>query len=117
CKDCGVALPKITRFLSNTSRWVAGNNPGQALPGWIFVLLTPIIVFVLIKLSRKATPGRAFFDTLTLWTPVFGKLIRKTTIARFTRTLGTLISAGVPILEAVLVTRGTSGRYVFGHAL
>jgi type IV pilus assembly protein PilC len=52
-----------------------------------------------------------------LWTPVFGKLIRKTTIARFTRTLGTLISAGVPILEAVLITRDTCGNYVFEKAL
>src|SRR5262249_30870234 len=87
------------------------------IPGWAFILAAPFVIFFLIKLSRKATPGRAFFDTLTLWTPVFGKLIRKTTIARFTRTLGTLISAGVPILEAILITRDTSGNWVFEKAL
>ena len=52
------------------------------------------------KLIRKATPGRAATDTVMLWVPVFGNLIRKTTTARFTRTLGTLISSGVPILTA-----------------
>jgi type IV pilus assembly protein PilC len=116
-KDFGVALPKITRFLIDSSRWVAGNNPGQSLPGWVFILITPVVLFVLVKLARKATPGRAALDTVILWTPVFGKLIRKTTIARFTRTLGTLISAGVPILEAILITRDTSGNYVFEKAL
>ena len=49
--------------------------------------------------------------------PVIGNLIKKTAIARFTRTLGTLIAAGVPILEAILITRDTSGNYVFEKAL
>ena len=49
--------------------------------------------------------------------PVIGTLIKKTAIARFTRTLGTLIAAGVPILEAILITRDTSGNYVFEKAL
>jgi type IV pilus assembly protein PilC len=115
--DFGVPLPAITRWLIDVSSWVAGNNVGQTIPGAIFVLLSPIVMIVLVKLARKATPGRAFFDYLTLWTPVFGTLIRKTTIARFTRTLGTLISAGVPILEAILITRDTSGNYVFEKAL
>ncbi len=57
------------------------------------------------------------FDYLILWTPVVGKLVRKTIIARFTRTMGTLISAGVPILEAVTITSQTSGNYVFEKAL
>src|SRR5690606_8041326 len=77
------------------------------------LLVAPIIF----KLLRKTGPGRAFFDVLFLWTPIFGGLIRKTVIARFTRTLGTLISAGVPILEAVTITKETSGNYVFEKAL
>jgi type IV pilus assembly protein PilC len=48
---------------------------------------------------------------------VIGGLIRKTAIARFTRTLGTLVAAGVPILEAITITRDTSGNYVFEKAL
>jgi type IV pilus assembly protein PilC len=49
--------------------------------------------------------------------PIFGGLIRKTTIAKFTRTLGTLIGAGVPILDAVTITAETSGNFVFERAL
>jgi type IV pilus assembly protein PilC len=76
----------------------------------------PLIV-VFWKLIRKAGPGRAITDTGLLYIPVFGTLVRKTVIARFTRTLGTLVSAGVPILEAVKITKETSGNYVFEKAL
>jgi type IV pilus assembly protein PilC len=115
--DFGVELPALTMWLINTSRWVAGTNAGQMIGGWVFIVLALPVIFVTFKLIRKAGPGRAVTDTLFLWSPVFGKLIRKTTIARFTRTLGTLISAGVPILEAVLITRDTCGNYVFEKAL
>jgi type IV pilus assembly protein PilC len=115
--DFGVKLPGLTRWLINTSRWVAGTNPGQPIPGAFIILPSPIIAIVLFKLIRKAGPGRAATDTVFMWTPIFGKLIRKSTIARFTRTLGTLVSAGVPILEALLITRDTSGNYVFEKAL
>lgn len=117
-REFGVKLPALTLWLTSTSRWVAGTaNPDQAVPGWVFIVFSPVILWALFKLIRKAGPGKAITDTLFLWTPIFGKLIRKTTIARFTRTLGTLISAGVPILEAILITRDTSGNYVFEKAL
>lgn len=117
-KDFGVALPWLTQWLIQTSRWVAGTaSPDQSMPGAVWVVAFPFIAFFFWKLIRKAGPGRAFTDILMLWTPVFGKLIRKTTIARFTRTLGTLISAGVPILEAIKITAETSGNYVFEKAL
>lgn len=61
--------------------------------------------------------GRAVTDVIRMKIPVIGTLIKKTSIARFTRTLGTLIAAGVPILEAILITRDTSGNYVFEKAL
>ncbi|MBX3357534.1 MAG: type II secretion system F family protein [Phycisphaeraceae bacterium] len=116
-KDFQVSLPSITRSLIEASRWVAGNNIGQTIPGAVWIFLSPFLIIILVKLARKATPGRALFDQLLLWTPVIGTLARKTTIARFTRTLGTLISAGVPILEAILITRDTCGNYVFEKAL
>src|SRR5262249_8868029 len=103
--DFGVALPALTRWLINTSRWVAGNRPDQSVPGWIFVVFSVPAIFFLWKLIRKAGPGKAITDTVLIRLPIFGNLIRKSTIARFTRTLGTLISAGVPILEAILITR------------
>mgnify|MGYP000667802234 CR=1 FL=1 len=116
-RDFGVALPALTRMLINVSGWVAGNKVGQTIPGWVWILVAPILMIVFIKFARKATPGRAALDTAILWTPVFGGLVKKSVTARFTRTLGTLISAGVPILEAVLITRDTSGNYVFEKAL
>ncbi|MEL7484511.1 MAG: type II secretion system F family protein, partial [Planctomycetota bacterium] len=116
--DFGVALPALTVWLTAASRWVAGTaSPDQAIPGALILLPAPIVVWILFKLIRKAGPGRALTDMIFLWTPVFGNLIRKTVIARFTRTLGTLISAGVPILEAVTITKETSGNYVFEKAL
>lgn len=115
--DFGVQLPGLTQWLIDTSRWMAGTGPDQQIPGWVFVVIALPALFIFFKLIRKAGPGKAATDTLFLWTPVFGKLIRKTTIARFTRTLGTLISAGVPILEAVTITSQTAGNYVFEKAL
>src|ERR1051325_5340564 len=115
--DFGVALPWLTRWLMRTSRWFAGTLPDQGIPGAPIALPFPLIAFIFWKLIRKAGPGRAATDYMILYTPVFGPLVRKTVIARFTRTLGTLVSAGVPILEAIKITKETSGNYVFEKAL
>ena len=115
--DFGVDLPLLTVWLINTSRWFAGNEPGQAIPGGLIFGVGLVVGFILVKVSRKTPPGKALTDILILWTPIFGSLVRKTVVARFTRTLGTLISAGVPILEAVTITKETSGNYVFEKAL
>ncbi|MDX2130919.1 MAG: type II secretion system F family protein [Planctomycetota bacterium] len=116
-RDFGVALPALTRGLIYASRWFAGTNAGQQIPGVLIVLPSPFVIWILWTLIRKAGPGRAATDTVLLYSPIFGKLVRKTVIARFTRTLGTLISAGVPILEAIKITKETSGNYVFEKAL
>ncbi|MCB1282090.1 MAG: type II secretion system F family protein, partial [Salinibacterium sp.] len=116
--DFGVALPGITLWLINTSRWVAGNGPGMIpFQGGLIIGGSAFMAIVFWKLIRKAGPGRAITDRLLVMAPIFGKLIRKTTIARFTRTLGTLISAGVPILEAVTITAQISGNAVYEKAL
>jgi type IV pilus assembly protein PilC len=97
---------------------VAGtSSKDQVVPGVVWILVSPVLIFLFFKLIRKTGPGRAATDWLVLKIPVVGGLVRKTAIARFTRTLGTLISAGVPILEAILITRDTSGNYVFEKAL
>ncbi len=115
--DFGVALPKITTMLIETSRWVAGSTPGQSVPGAIVIFGVLLTIPIFWKLIRSAGPGRAITDWILLKVPVLGTLIRKTVIARFTRTLGTLIAAGVPILEAVTITAETSGNAVFQKAL
>lgn len=118
--DFGVELPPLTLFLMNASKWMSGDYPtkgAMTIPGAVWVMASPFLLIILLKLARKTRPGKAVFDTIFLYMPVFGPLTRKSTIARFTRTLGTLVTAGVPILEAILITRDTCGNYVFERAL
>ena len=115
--DFGVQMPLVTQKLIDTSSWMAGNMAGQRVPGWILILGVPFGLFFLNKLARKSNVGRMITDRALLLLPVMGGLVRKTTIAKFTRTLGTLINAGVPILEAITITKETSGNYIFEQAL
>jgi type IV pilus assembly protein PilC len=87
------------------------------IPGWAIIMFTPVVLLLGLKFMRKTKFGRAAFDWTIIKIPVLGMLIRKTTVARFTRTLGTLISAGVPILEAINITRDTCGNWVYERAL
>lgn len=116
-EDFGVELPWLTIWLTDTSMWMAGRNPGQVVPGAVIFVGTVIAIPFVWKLVRMAKPGRALTDRMVLWTPVIGNVSRKSTVAKFTRTLGTLISAGVPILEAIRITADTSGNAVFEKAL
>ncbi len=106
-------LPKVTEFLIVASSWFATGTP----PGWAIVLMTPVAVFLIIKLLKQGRGGRYFLDRCYMAVPIMGSLLRKSSIARFTRTLGTLIAAGVPILEAINITRETSGNEVYARAL
>ena len=116
--DFDVKLPGLTLFLIDTSNWIAGTtSKNQAVPGVVWILVSPFLFVIIFKLVRKTEFGRAGFDVVFVKTPGLGNLVRKTTIARFTRTLGTLISAGVPILEAVLITRDTCGNWIYERAL
>ncbi len=116
--DFEVELPGLTIWLTEASMWVAGKaSPDQTIPGAIWIVISPVLIFLVLKLIRMTGPGRATTDIIRIKAPIIGPLVKKTAIARFTRTLGTLISAGVPILEAILITRDTSGNYVFEKAL
>jgi len=115
--DFEIELPGLTKFLINASSWVAGKQPGQMVPGWAVIVAAPFVLIAFIKVFKKTGFGRASIDWGVLKIPVVGVLVEKTTVARFTRTLGTLVSAGVPILEAVNITRDTCGNWVFERAL
>jgi len=115
--DFDTTLPGLTMFLISASKWMAGTHEGQSLPGAVVVGLSPFIIFFSIKLLRKTDGGRLVLDTIALNLPVIGALVGKTSVAKFTRTLGTLIRAGVPILDAILITRDTSGSAVYQKAL
>lgn len=112
-KDFDVVLPGPTLFLIGVSDWFVLGNP----PGWVFILVGPIAVYMLFKLIRQSHGGRYVTDFVGLKIPVVGKLLEKNAVARFTRTLGTLVAAGVPILEAINITRETAGNEVYARAL
>ncbi len=80
---------------------------------WFLIPSIPIGIWLMVKLLRKFEYGRAGWDLFTLKMPIFGQLVEKNTMARTTRTLGTLVSSGVPILEALNITRETSGNAMF----
>src|SRR6185295_2160904 len=109
-KDFGTKLPPITQMLLDVSRWFANW-------GWAYVLATPIVVSLIWKLIRTSEGGKYATDAIKLKVPILGNILGKTAIARFTRTLGTLISAGVPILDAINITKETCGNEVYSRAL
>ena len=111
--DFDTVLPPITQFLIDFSSWFVGGRP----PGVCFLIFGPIVAFMLFKLIRSSQTGRYVTDFVALKMPVFGNMFQKSSIARFTRTLGTLIGAGVPILEAILITKETAGNEVYARAM
>jgi type IV pilus assembly protein PilC len=104
-KDFGTKLPEMTTILINISQWT-GNN-------WYLIPGIPIGIWLFIKLLRKFPFGRKGWDLFCLKMPIFGQLVEKNIVARTTRTLGTLVASGVPILEALHITRETSGNTIF----
>lgn len=105
----GVALPLPTRMVMGLSEFVGHF-------WWFFILGSVALVFG-IRQIRKNPKGLYITDKILLAIPVIGMLLRKIAVARFTRTLGTLITSGVPILEGLAITARTSGNAVLQEAL
>lgn len=104
-KDFNMTLPDMTKALMATSNWFAEY--------WYILPLFPLSFWLLIKLIRLSRTGNYAVDRVYLWIPIIGPLIEKTVVARTTRTLGTLVASGVPILEALSIVRETSNNAVF----
>ncbi len=102
-------LPKITLFVIGVSNFV--KNHGLILLGAIIVLVAAY------RFIARTTGGRTAIDRFKLRVPLFGDLLRKTAISRFSRTLGTLVTSGVPILQALNITRKTAGNTVIANAI
>jgi len=105
----GVALPLPTRIVVGLSSFVGHF-------WWFFIVGVVALVFA-VKQILKNPRGRYYFDAMLLKLPIMGILLRKIAVARFTRTLGTLITSGVPILEGLAVTARASGNAVLEEAL
>jgi len=107
----GKSLPKITRVVLAVSGWIAFHY------GWAVLLGVPFATVFTLRFVRRFRPGRYVLDSIKLRMPVVGQLTSKVSVTRWTRTLGTLISAGVPILDAINVTRETAGNEVYAKML
>jgi type IV pilus assembly protein PilC len=104
-------LNQVTKTVLGISDWIAYRF------GWLILICVPFVLVILLRFVRQFKAGRIVLDSIKLRLPVIGQLSSKIAVTRWTRTLGTLISAGVPILDALQVTRETAGNEVFARML
>ena len=107
-KDFGVPLPGMTTFLIGASHFV--------IKYFYIVFMFPLFFWIFLKLLYRNKTGAYVCDRILLMIPVMGAIVEKSTVARTTRTLGTLVTSGVPILESLAIVRETAGNVVFERA-
>lgn len=107
-EDFGTELPGITKLLIACSDSVVNY--------WYLGPVIPLAIYIMFKIIRKNKTGAYILDWLALKIPLLGTILRKSIVARTARTLGTLVASGVPILEALAITRDTSGNGIFVKA-
>jgi type IV pilus assembly protein PilC len=108
-KDFGGAMPAPTQFLIDISHFLTGY--------WYFVFGIPVALFIAWRAWVGTERGRRQWDAFILKLPVIGPLIRKIAVARFTRTLGTMLSSGVPILDALEIVAKSAGNKVIERGI
>ncbi|NWF76133.1 MAG: type II secretion system F family protein [Nitrospirae bacterium] len=106
----GGTLPLPTRIIVGISSFIAGI-------GGLMTLGAIIALIVFIIQVRRTEKGKYIIDRILLKLPIFGVLLNKVAVAKFTRTLGTLVSSGVPILDGLEITAKTSGNKVIEYAI
>jgi type IV pilus assembly protein PilC len=102
-------LPAITQFVIGASRFMQAH--------WLVLVGALVAIVAGYKFANRTKPGKSVIDRVKLHLPLFGDLNRKTAISRFARTLGTLVTSGVPILQALNITRDTAGNLVIAKAI
>ena len=100
--DFGGALPAPTQIVINLSRFTTEN--------YLYIIFALVGAFIAFKLFYRTERGRILVDNWVLFLPLFGSLLRKVAVARFSRTLSTMISSGVPILRSLDIVSRTSGN-------
>ena len=109
-KDIGIELPALTQFLMTCSEILRSY--------WSLVIIAGIMAFVFAYKQYYKTPvGKVTIDRLSLKMPLFGDLIQKSAVARFSRTFGALTRSGVPILTCLEIVRDTSGNQIVANAI
>src|SRR5260370_41898198 len=95
-------LPPVTRFVLGVTTFMQHDG--------LVLLAAVVAIVVLYNFTNRTRGGRLVIDNFKLRMPLFGNLNRKTAISRFARTFGTLLTSGVPILQALNITRDTAGN-------
>ena len=108
-KDFGSTLPAPTQIVIDMSNFFKSNI--------IFLILGAFLLSWIIQKIYKTDKGRVKIDHMILWSPVIGTLVRKVAVAKFTRTLSTLLQSGVPILDSLQVVARTSGNKIIERAV
>ncbi len=102
-------LPVITNFVIGISTGLKDH--------WLIVFAAFVTLMTCYRFVARTSSGRTVIDSFKLRLPLFGDLNRKTVISRFARTLGTLVTSGVPILQALNITRETAGNAIIADAI
>jgi type IV pilus assembly protein PilC len=105
----GQSLPGFTVFVLSISEAVKDH--------FVRTMIEILVVFIIFNIFIRLKFGRKIWDKFKLVMPVLGPVVSKVAISRFTRTLGTLISSGVPILQALTIVKETSGNVIIGNAV
>jgi len=116
-ENVDLKLPAMTQLLINISSFFRSNIYYTHPPFIGIIPLIPLGIYLLFRFIKSTERGKMFFDAAKLNLPIFGVLVRKSAVARFSRTLGTLITSGVPILQALNIVRETSGNEVISQAV
>ncbi|MBT8080294.1 MAG: type II secretion system F family protein [Gammaproteobacteria bacterium] len=106
----GADLPAFTRFVIEISQFVRDQ-------GWILTIIAVLIVYTFFYFKKRSRPMRHFLDRVILRVPIIGPILQKAAIARYARTLSTMFSAGVPLVEALESVAGATGNIVYEVAV
>jgi type IV pilus assembly protein PilC len=109
-KDMGATLPFLTKFVMNVSHFLV------SIKG-VGVIVLLVVAIIFLRRWTKTPAGRHKLDAAKLKLPIFGSLFHKMSLSRFSRTLGTLVSSGVPILQALEITSNTVGNALVAEAV
>lgn len=105
----GAQLPAITQFVMGVSRWLQNNI--------IIAIIIVVVLVIAMKFILKTEKGRFYFDKGIYNAPIIGLLISRNAISKFSRTLGTLMGSGVPVLNALQIVRDTAGNELVSKAV
>ncbi len=112
-----VELPAISEFVFNASDKMMSSTIVPFLPNAFVMILGIAALIIGLKFWRRTPKGALAYDTFMLKVPLIGKLNRVSAVARFSRTFGTLVASGVPILQALLITRDTAGNMIVADSI